>query len=1533
MPEAGGPTTQSGILYQNSIAALFLGRLCDAAARPDRERVIRVRVEAPTQVDDTVVTFADTHNLYIQAKENIRIGDEAWKKLWNDFSIQFRHPNFRRGQDRLALYIGTVYNEHHVLRELCERASGKDDHAEWWNSLNEMQRGQATRLRAVVEDALIDDGHISAFTSDDDIRAFFASIDIVIWPRDHIERDLVPSWMPPSSHASRALFRLLRDRIGGEARIRHAFTAPTLRNALHEDGVELHTPVDINDLYTAVRACGALLRQHKHTIADTERHLRRSVVNAIMGWLHEPSDEKCVSLLLDQAGMGKTVVMRDILCELEDDGVTVLAIKADQQLSGIGNYTDLATKLHLPEPVERMVQRLAVLGQVVILIDQIDALSLSLARDQTALNIVLDLVARLRLIPGVWVLISCRTFDYRTDPQLKRIDARTPFQLTPLSDDEIKDVLQSANIRSDNLPMSTLQLLRTPLHLDLYVQVFAGYPGQSHIMLGPVALTSLQDLYHLLWNEIILKVDPNGPPDAERVQVIHVITDYMDREQQTSAPQGLFLTPEHSYLLPSARWLASAGILLATATEWNLLHQTFFDYCYARQFVEAGRDLVQTVLAKQGLRTRPQMIQVLAYLRGRYPRQYLQSLSQLLNAENLRYHLSDLLTRWFGALSLPTPDELTIAQRLLVNSARRPLLLAAMASNPDWLMRLSGAPLQSLLALDDESLDQHIIPYLASLINIAQEDVVTILKPYLGQSDAWNRRVSWVLLRIRHWNIVEAVDLLENALPLVSKDYTDFLYEFHGITRVFPQHGFRLLCAVFDQVLDQYAIERQAALQQQEAQEGSYLAILGFQRELDHLNSHFIIEILVATSKAEPDYFIEMLFPWLIRVLALGSRWPNDQPDFSSDEFDTGWYDTIYPVGMTFIRSLIDALAQLAQTEPKVFRRYADHLGMLPYNTPQRLLASVYCLVPEAYADEALQFLLADQRRLSLGEIGNRYDTRKLIKAIYPYLKDAQRAAFEAVIQSWIFDWRPRDLYDLRRRGYHQLMLLNAVPQDLLTESGQRYLHELERKFPDFNISEDPRTMHGGMIGPPIDSDITRHMSNRDWLRAMQHYSGTVRHRDFLKGGASELSGVLQGLIKEQPERFYLLLTKIPDTVDDVYVGAYISGLTESHAPSEWLFTVLRRFSPQPHRHIHLAIYQALVRRSDASLPDDIRILLEQGVRAAPDQYEQGTQRTGKALYTAYLNSERGTAFRALMRFFAHQTDDADAISQRWKLIELAATDPSTVLRAGAIEELLYLMHLDRSRAITLFEQLLNGHETLVCSHYADDFIYHSLNQQFDQIIPYIRLMMGAESDECRQRGAELACIAAISPRALKTETNLMLARGLAEKTLTGDVVWRRGAARIYAFNIIDGPREQCAVALKTLLNDQDAQVCQYIGTLFHRLRPEHLQELRSFMGDFAKSRSFQYQSHFFAEYLWEHSTLFPDLTLSLIDIALQNEYPEESNAGHRSGEEFVRSVLRIYTDPTVDELTQQRAIDIFDHLMKRFPSQSQHVLDEWDRR
>ena len=81
MSEFGGTATQSGIYYQNSIAALYLGRLIDSQLHMANDRVIEVRVEAPEHVDDIVVHHADGGRSYIQAKEQLKINGEEWQKL------------------------------------------------------------------------------------------------------------------------------------------------------------------------------------------------------------------------------------------------------------------------------------------------------------------------------------------------------------------------------------------------------------------------------------------------------------------------------------------------------------------------------------------------------------------------------------------------------------------------------------------------------------------------------------------------------------------------------------------------------------------------------------------------------------------------------------------------------------------------------------------------------------------------------------------------------------------------------------------------------------------------------------------------------------------------------------------------------------------------------------------------------------------------------------------------------------------------------------------------------------------------------------------------------------------------------------------------------------------------------------------------------------------------------------------------------------------------------------------------------------
>lgn len=86
--------------------------------------------------------------------------------------------------------------------------------------------------------------------------------------------------------------------------------------------------------------------------------------------------------------------------------------------------------------------------------------------------------------------------------------------------------------------------------------------------------------------------------------------------------------------------------------------------------------------------------------------------------------------------------------------------------------------------------------------------------------------------------------------------------------------------------------------------------------------------------------------------------------------------------------------------------------------------------------------------------------------------------------------------------------------------------------------------------------------------------------------------------------------------------------------------------------------------------------------------------------------------------------------------------------------------------------------------------------------------------------------------------------------------------------------------------------------------------------------------------YLREYGPDDPDWALEVITLALQ-AYDESTSQAmlSREGENFVRLVLQLYTDPTAYEELRERAMDVFDHLMKRHAYEADRVLAEWDDR
>ena len=197
------------------------------------------------------------------------------------------------------------------------------------------------------------------------------------------------------------------------------------------------------------------------------------------------------------------------------------------------------------------------------------------------------------------VLLSCRLSDLNNDPRLKAIEIPKQFKIAELTDDIVNAVLERLGVDFRRLTPTTRLLLRMPLHLELFARAIEA--GGSVARQGEAyGVSSLQHLYSLIWRSVISA--PGDPPLAERQRVINLITDYMYAEQKPSAPQSIFSSPENAGLESAVTWLGSQGILILGDEEWLFFHQTFFDFSYAKRFVEQGKSISAEVFGSdQGL--------------------------------------------------------------------------------------------------------------------------------------------------------------------------------------------------------------------------------------------------------------------------------------------------------------------------------------------------------------------------------------------------------------------------------------------------------------------------------------------------------------------------------------------------------------------------------------------------------------------------------------------------------------------------------------------------------------------------------------------------------------------------------------------------------------------------------------------------------------------------------------------------------------------------------------------------------------------
>jgi hypothetical protein len=1287
-------------------------------------------------------------------------------------------------------------------------------------------------------------------------------------------------------------------------------------------------------LLKSLNTANAELRAYPHEIAGI--HHERAEVDEILEWALHASKKESLGMVLDQQGGGKTVILRSVLIRLEAAGIPVLSIKADT-LSGIEKSSQLTERLGLPMGVVDFTRALASEGLFVVLMDQLDALSMNLSRDQATLSVMLSTLATLRTIENVRVISSCRTFDLNHDPRLSAIKPEKIFKLLPLTEGQVGQVLKQLRINPAQLLPSHRALLTTPLHLDIYARIVS----ENAPTRAPEGFGTLQELYEALWQRRIGTTPPAAPSPSKCAAAIYKLVDAMQNNPQLTAP--LAVLDEYA---AAARYLQQAGFIRRERGNYLFAHQTLFDYCYARRFVAGGRSISKVIFeGQQGLFERSQMVQVLAYLRGADEIAYRRELNALFFSSKLRAHLRMLLMDWFGSLRAPMDSERAIARRLISVVEDRAQFLLSASGNEDWFDTLNHDELPEIIREDDEKTARAIFWYLGSMMEERTSEVIALLRLHIGESATWNQRIVFCLARLNEWKSDEAIELLCEMLQLQQvnqgQDW-DATLCLHNLAKSNPAGGCRAVRAFLDRRVAE--LLKQEQLAEEGAANGDDQSTPVFARTSrlswnEYLfGEHSVSEVLEKAVEASPEAVVDYLLPWYVQVAQKVSI--EKEEDYYPRDwvFASGWYDDHIMEGAAFALRMTEALQQLARSNAARFCVIARTLAKVELLAVHRVLVNAYLVNPEAYADDIFEYFTADRRHLAIGDTGGRnYDSVRLFGAVFSYLNAEQRGALERLILSYYPSWEGTRR---RARGITQLHFLKSVSRELLSVEARRRLEELERKFPNYDFAP-PKIVTVGFVRPPIEESALVKMSDDDWLGAMRKYNDDFRRttdeRPFM-GGAAELASALSNEAKKSPERFYQLSHRFDDPISFKYVQAVISALAEaSEAPSFWLFDVVRRFASRIKLDDRRYICWALDKQAKDSVPDDLLDLVSvwalQDSDPSEERWETSDQHSNKFHqgdpYTQGINSNRGASVQCVCRC-ALQQEKAQT-ERAFELLEQASDDPSTAVRACIIECLDWMLNRgENDRMLDIFERVMNGYARLLQVPVTHRFLHRSYGHHFPRIRPFIERMLNDNTDEnTRQNGAALSCLAAFDSEG---------ARDLEERAMTGDHLMRRGAAQVYARQLKERKLQDiCREKLLLLMHDPDEDVRASVGNCFQFLRYEHFASLRGFIEEYISSPSLAVSSMQLVKYMKnivaDEHTLTLDVAERVLDSGGFRIY-ETNKRGISLADEGDLTILllAVYTH-TNDAAAKERAMELFERLLVSGSYAARTALQDWDRR
>jgi len=941
--------------------------------------------------------------------------------------------------------------------------------------------------------------------------------------------------------------------------------------------------------------------------------------------------------------------------------------------------------------------------QTVLIIDQVDAVSEVSGRDGQIKEVIFRMIADAHNFGDVRVIIVCRTFDLESDARFKGLKSKNKTRQidVPLLDwkTEVEPLLTEKGITVNVLSERQRELLQLPVNLAIFLEI-----GDNKL-----TFESRSALLRKLVEKKQRVIENRKPfPSWALLKPLTTMCKWMSQHQQLHAPESVL-----DDCAGAINILRSEGLIVSSSKKINFFHESFFDYIYARAFVNNNQSLLELLLStEQHLFRRTQIRQILDSLRQDDPGRCLRELSSVLSNTKVRFHIKTAISQWLSSIEKPTLREFDVIIAFDdFDSNFDQLVRNALLVTDAWFDFLNKKQwIRQQLEHKNEQRRNTVLRWLSNIVGQHSDEIADLLRAWWGNNtERAEKLLNW-------FKFVERQKLDEVLLKIyedVIKSYPANLFKDGG------REQFSLLLDTWKELNSELA--------------GPLLRILfdawfalnpgrnPFERdELGKINTYYLAELAEIAPLAFLDGTTDALIRAVDMVIAEGKTTENYY-NFSHRAYsgDIVGFDF-------FLRMYRSALQHIAETDPKKALEYLEKLDATKHECFMHLHLETIQVNPE-FLGSCLIKLFPNSTLFNAGWEGARWKSfADTAHAVIPTLSLENREKLENLILSYhpeikfainkthkikkegegeFLQTRKGCIYNLQHSGQIQWYILETIGEEKLTKKALVKLYQLRRKFPHESVGQ-PHHIEAYTVNSPIKQSQCKRMTDQNWLSAILRYDAEEHHQRSLNkedGGARELADQLQQFTQKEPERFSKFCQLIPYTAHHAYIESILRGLTEVKEPN---YTYLAQVIHYAHVHPDKPFGKWIARLVGkhptlARDPEILKILIwyaeygEANSNEKIDEYyierETVTIETllqhGDSLHIRGTNGVRGQAWESLSSVLWEIPEAAPKI---WSVLENALNHEELIsVRCCMIYPLIPLFNDDKVRFSNAIQKLI----------------------------------------------------------------------------------------------------------------------------------------------------------------------------------------------------------------------------------------------------